>query len=425
MDSVLILPGRCSWSRCIFCGYSTSEISQEQLKGRMEQFFKKLKNMTGVKVFGSGSFLDDKQVSLKVREYFVRNLKERKIKKLMIESRPEFITDEKLNEFRDLQLIVAIGLEVADDKILKKINKGFTLKNYEDAARILKKHGVKLRTYILVNPPFVKNVRKSLDESVGYALKHSDSIVLINTLPHKNSQLFNLWLNGEWNFLSKKEFFELTKKYAGNKRIEFDAETFRFIPNFPNRLKKPLVGVGEEFLTHPYFEIWQDYLNRWYAPPEKKKVALFLPCSYKKPYLESETHKKIINVLKGLKNRDEIHELMLSNAGVVPREFEDCYPFNSYDWDESKETDEIKKRYIEVTKRRVADYLTSHRNSYIGVVCFLKYDSESHVALKQACDELRIELKNLLSEKTYEKIKNKKQPLQTTEAIADLRKNIK
>ena len=37
---------------------------------------------------------------------------------------------------------------------------------------------------------------------------------------------------------------------------------------------------------------------------------------------------------------------MLSNTGVVPREHEKRYPFAHDDWDEKKETPEIKARYI-------------------------------------------------------------------------------
>jgi len=422
-DSVLILKsGKCSWSKCFFCGYGKSigyEPKTENIKKDFDRFFEKV-NDCYIKVFGSGSFLDEKQVSKVMRKYFIGKCHEKNVKNVTIESRPEYITEEKLKEFKGIDLTVAIGLEVADDEILDKLNKGFHLRNYENAVEKIKKSGAKVRTYILVNLPFIEEIQKYVDKSVDYTLKFSDSIVLINLLPHQDSDLFGLWINGEWNFLDRKQFYKVTEKWRDNEKIELDVETFKFIPRFPRGFMKPLVGVGEGFLTHPYFEVWQDYINRWYIPPKDKDILLFLPCSYKKPYSESETHRKIIQRLKKLKNYDRIHQVMISNPGVIPREFENLYPFNSYDWNEKLETDEIKRRYIEVTTKRIKNYLTSHRDNYNGMYCFLKYDSESFLSLRNACHELDIKLTNLLKEETYKRIKDNGQILQTDNAIKDL-----
>lgn len=414
--------GKCAWKRCLFCGYGRTcgiEPTVENLIKEFDLFFGNLNNnITHLKVFGSGSFLDEKQVPKEARLYFIEKCRKNSIKELTIESRPEFITSEKLREFNGITLTVAVGLEVADNHILDKINKGFCLRDYENAAGILHSHGCKLRTYLLVNPPFVDDIQKSLENSVEYALKYSDSVVLINLLPHFNSELFEMWLHGEWNFLSKEEFYKVTKKFKNNPKIELDIETFRFIPKFPKHMQENLKGVGEEFLTHPHFEVWQDYLVRWYKPPEDKEFLLFLPCSYEKPYSGSKTHRGIIEKLKKLNFYNSIHQVMISNAGVVPREFEDMYPFNAYDWNERLETPEIKDRYIEITAIRLEKYLRYHK--YKKIFCFLKYDSESYKALEIACNRLNLEFRNLLNIETYEKIKTERNPLQTEEALNDI-----
>jgi predicted RNA-binding protein len=185
-----------------------------------------------------------------------------------------------------------------------------------------------------------------------------------------------------------------------------------------------LNGVGEEYLTHPYFEVWQDFILRWYKPVQGK-IPLFLPCSNKKPYGESETHKRIIGMLESTSSRKLFHELMLSNPGVIPREFEDKYPFNNYDWDERLETEEIKKRYTEVTEQRIERYLKAHEEYIKKACCYLKPDSESYIALEEACKSLEIPLFNLLSREAYEKIKEEKKVLQTTEALKSLEEGLK
>jgi len=411
--------GGCAWGKCLFCGYGRIQgknPSVDGLKKEFDSFFSMFDGVEHVKVFGSGSWLDGNQVPGEARAYFINLCRKKGVKKLTIESRPEFITKDGLKEFKDIDFEIAIGLEIANNRILEKIAKGFGIEDFEAAARTVHSAGGLVRTYLLVNLPFVKDVGKELEKSVDCALKHSDSVVLINLLPHGNCPLFGMWLRGEWNFLSKEEFLQIVDKWKNNPKIEFDVETFRFVPKFPRELRESLAGVGENFLIHPHFEVWQDYLVRWYKP--EWGIVLFLPCSYKKPYSESETHRGIAGVMGKLGLRGSIHEVMLSNAGLVPREFENLYPFNAYDWDEMQETEEIKGRYIEVTARRIENYLEAH--PYRRILCFLKYESESYQALEIACNRLNLSFTNLLSKKTYDKIKVGKKPLQSEEALSDL-----
>ena len=426
--TLILKSGKCAWAKCFFCGYGRipgKKPSFENLKREFDSFFDSLFGVDTIKVFGSGSFLDEKQVPREARMYFIERCKDKGITNLTIESRPEFIKEEILEEFKGIDLTVAIGLEIADDVILDKINKGFHLSDFENSAEIIHSCNGKVRTYLLVNLPFVEDLNESLDKSVDYALKFSDSIVLINLLPHGNTPLFRMWLRGEWNFLSRVEFFQLTKKWRSHPKIELDPETFKFIPKFPEEIRERLNGVGEEFLTHPHFEVWQDYLLRWYSPPRGKDILLLLPCSYRKPYSESRTHRRILMELKKLKIYPRIHQVMISNAGLVPREFENYYPFNSYNWDESLETEEIKRRYIEVTEGRIRDYLGAHKDNYKKIFCFLRYDSEGYKSLNKACVDLNLNLKNLLRKETYEKIKKEKRSLQKEAALNDLYEGLK
>lgn len=425
-EATLILKaGNCNWHGCTFCGYgriSGYKPTEENLKKEFDTFFRKMgKDVDTVKVFGSGSFLDDKQVPEKMQVDFAERCRTTNIKRLVIESRPKHVSREKLATFKDIELTIAIGLEAADDILLDKINKGFYIRDYEKAVDVIHKAGARARTYLLVNIPGEKE--DTLDSSVEYALKKSDSIVLINLLPHGDTPLFKMWVDGEWNYLNRQEFRRKTKKWADNPRIELDEETFRFTPQFPPEMRRPLNGVGEEYLTHPYFEVWQDYLVRWYRPPEGR-IPLMLPCSRMKPYSHSETHRKVISILNKTGTRGLFHEIMISNPGIIPREFEDRYPFNDYDWDERLETEEIKKRYIEVTERRIEDYLKAHHEYIKRAYCYLKPDSESYTALEKACEKTGFKLVNLLSREAYEKAKDPK-PLQNPDALKSLEEGLR
>lgn len=91
-----------------------------------------------------------------------------------------------------------------------------------------------------------------------------------------------------------------------------------------------------------------------------------------------------------------MHRIVISSPGVIPFEFNGFYPFNAYDWDESKETPEVMEEYIRINKERIENYLKSHE--YKHYVAYFRSGSESYEALRQACDELGIELANALPE---------------------------
>ena len=389
MKTIILESGRCSHAKCIYCGYSKNErpVNVRLLKARLDQMLADTDD-TALKVFSSGSFLDEAQFPKEFVEYFAEKLRRMGITELIIESRPEYVTDESIAPFEGISLTVAIGLESAHEDELKTIVKGFTVEDFVRAAETLHRHGAKVRTYLLVNIPFVKDIRKSIRESVGFAKKYSDSIVVLNLLPHYKTPLMQLWMQKRWRPLSRKEFHKIVDGIEG---VELDEETFHFVPQFPE--KKFFEGVGLEYITNPTYDAWQDYIARWYEKPEGRDIALFLPCSAKKPYKESKTHTTIWHAIKGIRG---VHRIVISSPGVIPFEYSGYYPFNAYDWDDSKETPEILKEYVRINKERIANYLKGHR--YKHHIAYFKSGSESYEALRQACGGLGIGLVNALPE---------------------------
>lgn len=421
MERTIILSGgKCAWGECFGCGWGKLVGPPPQihrLKKAIDDKFRKIKKVKRLKIFASGSFLDDKQFPRMVRRYVAQKCMQGGIKELVIESRPEFITDENLTDFKGVKLTVAIGLEIADDKILKKYKKGFIAEDYVRAAETLKRNKCGLRTYLMVGLPWVKDRKKSLKKSVGFARNYSDSIVLINVFPHSRAPLYNMWVSGKWEPLDRKEFDKLTKPY---KDCEKEFDNFAFIPRFH---EQPFIrGATKKELVHPFYNVWQDYFARFYERPEKNDIALFIPCAYRKPYFHSKLHKAIFSAIDKLKIRPRLHLIAISSPGVIPYEFVDHYPFNKYDWPEWEETREIKKLYIKVNQKRIENYLKSQK--YKKYYCYFKPTAESYVALERACKKLGIKLVNCLGKQAYEKVKDKKNPLSLPEALKDLKKKL-
>ena len=145
-----------------------------------------------------------------------------------------------------------------------------------------------------------------------------------------------------------------------------------------------LRGVGKKYLVHPHFEKWFNYIIENYNPPNYKKIALFTVCSWGKPYSQSYIHYFIQKTLNDLETTkfNKIHQIIVSNCGIVPRELENFYPFCSYDWDPNFEWDEIKKEYSSILACRLKRYLDKQASKYDQMFCYLRYDSDSYDAIR-------------------------------------------
>lgn len=163
--------------------------------------------------------------------------------------------------------------------------------------------------------------------------------------------------------------------------------------NYPLIKDKDYVGINGvsiNQLIHPHFEIWQRFFKENYILNDNIKIILFLPCAAVKPYFNSPIHccfNKIID------NYDNVQKIVVSNAGVIPYEFCDKYPFNSYDWNPLFETPEIKEKYIEITSKRIYDFFKAKElKKSIKYISYLRNDSESIKAIKKAFKKLNINL---------------------------------
>ncbi len=97
--------------------------------------------------------------------------------------------------------------------------------------------------------------------------------------------------------------------------------------------------VGKRFcsntiqsLRRPDVERYRRTLAERYVKPEHKKVLLLLPCSARKPYHTSKSHKAFASAIHTAAHDVLIHEVILTSPlGLVPRELDVFYPASSYD----------------------------------------------------------------------------------------------
>ena len=161
----------------------------------------------------------------------------------------------------------------------------------------------------------------------------------------------------------------------------------------PEILEKDFIGingVGKAQLNHPHFNAWQSFFVNSYKIKGDIEITIFLPCAAIKPYYNSPIH-RVFN--KILDNYNNIQKIVISNAGLIPYEFCDQYPFDSYDWNPLFETEEIKKEYIEVNSGRIFNFFETKRmTNKIRFISYLRNNSESLKSLKLAFNKLELNL---------------------------------
>ncbi|MFO8018497.1 MAG: archaeosine biosynthesis radical SAM protein RaSEA [Promethearchaeia archaeon] len=218
-ELTIILKTRgCSWALgekggCSMCGYIKDSAYDpvkdsliiSQFEHALSQFRAQIKQDSKqyvVKIFNSGSFFDEGEISPEVRNHIYGKLAELKnIKEIVVESRIEYLTRDKMNDFKEKlsgkYLEIGIGLETVNDFIRNiYINKGLQFSEFLDKVALLHDLDIGVRVYLLFKPPFF-NEQAAIDDCVNSlnTLKTTDiNTISINPVNiQKGSYVEYLW----------------------------------------------------------------------------------------------------------------------------------------------------------------------------------------------------------------------------------------
>ncbi len=115
--------------------------------------------------------------------------------------------------------------------------------------------------------------------------------------------------------------------------------------------------LGPSSYHRPDFDEYRNRIIKRFEPEPWTSLIILLPCSAKKPYSESRSHKKYISILRKFHEFPYFQEIILTSPlGVVPRQLENVYPVNSYDisvtgdWDQ-EEKSITQKMLIDIIKK--------------------------------------------------------------------------
>lgn len=129
--------------------------------------------------------------------------------------------------------------------------------------------------------------------------------------------------------------------------------------NIPVVSNQKINATTKESLNRPEIKRFQQRILNRYKKPDLAKILLLLPCSAKKPYSQSKTHRFFKRIISSSNNPNIIHEVIITSpVGLVPRELELVYPAANYDipvtgvWDEDekKMIKNILKKYLKINR---------------------------------------------------------------------------
>lgn len=197
----------CYWSRvsgCSMCGYINDCAEQAPPEDVVAQFEEAMERHAGqrfLKIYTSGSFLDDDEIGVGAIQHILTTALTR-ADGVLIESRPEFITRERLEGLPDLGRIeIAMGLESANDVVLRNsINKKMDFGDFRKACELCQDMGMATRAYVLVKPPFLTE-KEAITDAASTARSASSLVDTISLNPvnvQRNTLVEFLWKRGEY-----------------------------------------------------------------------------------------------------------------------------------------------------------------------------------------------------------------------------------
>jgi radical SAM enzyme (TIGR01210 family) len=170
--TILLTNRECPW-RCVMCDLwrntLTESVPAGAIPAQIEYALSRLPPARQIKLYNSGSFFDPRAIPPGDYQQIAAQLAS--FDRVIVECHPALV-GRPCFEFGGIisgQLEVAMGLETVHPEVLARLNKGMTLSDYSNAARLLRSNGIDLRAFILVQPPFMRPVealhwaKRSLD----------------------------------------------------------------------------------------------------------------------------------------------------------------------------------------------------------------------------------------------------------------------
>ncbi len=205
--------------------------------------------------------------------------------------------------------------------------------------------------------------------------KYSQEKILLLTLHNLISA--KIYMNKIKQFLDTEDYRSFLEKTTHDDPLLYSSLKTLDNEFFDNlRLESPISStstlikcIGPISYHRPDFREFRDRVVNNFLPEPWTKLIIILPCSAKKPYSESKSHKKFYKVIRKFPEFPDFQEFILTSPlGAIPRQLENIYPVNSYDIPVTGDWD---KEEIRISAEMLINLLKKYDNT-IPIICHLK-----------------------------------------------------
>lgn len=231
-----------------------------------------------------------------------------------------------------------------------------------------------------------KKLKSLLDDK--YSLQKIELVCLHNLITAKN------YMNKIKQYLHTEDFRAFVEKTTLDDlnlisilKI-LDKEYSEFIQTYTpiTQKNKIIKSLGASSYFRPDFQQFRERLIKSFEPESWTKLIILFPCSAKKPYSSSKSHKKFSSILRKFPDFPDFQEIILTSPlGAIPRQLEDIYPVNSYDISVTGEWDHEE---LTLASSMLIDLIKKY-NEKVPIICHLEggYREIAKIAQKSLSNE--------------------------------------
>ncbi len=179
---------------------------------------RRLGGIAGIKLYNASSLFEPRSIRQTEADLAAIAAEVSDLELVVVESRSEQAG--RAAAFARLlrgRLEVAIGLEVADDGLLRRLGKPTSIRRFTEAARELSGAGILLRAFVLVQPPFVSPDRSRALALETFRLARDSGARVVSLLPvvSEHEPMERLRAAGDFSEISLEAYFEIVADCAG------------------------------------------------------------------------------------------------------------------------------------------------------------------------------------------------------------------
>ena len=155
---------------CVYCDLWKNTLDRSVQPGdipaQIDYALSRLPRAQSIKLYNSGNFFDSQAIPRSDHPAIIERV--RSFRRVIVENHPRLCGEECVR-FRDdlgTDLEIAMGLETAHPDVLPRLNKQMTVEDFCQSAEFLRRHGIHVRAFVLLMPPFMR-----AEEAVQWAVR--------------------------------------------------------------------------------------------------------------------------------------------------------------------------------------------------------------------------------------------------------------